>query len=231
MKAPIVEIFSSFQGEGLWIGRRQIFVRFAGCNLNCSYCDTPRSRLSDNGTLMSVDEVLKKIEKLKTSDLHSISLTGGEPLLYSEFINELVQKIDFKVMIETNGTLPNSFRNISRIDCVSLDIKSSEHFEKNWNDGIFESEIQSLKLLIERNTNIYCKLVVLPSTDLKVLRGIAERLSVEIGKKDIPIIIQPASPIEQWKSNTHKLFSFSEVIGEYMKVLTIPQTHKFLNIE
>ena len=231
MKAPIIEIFSSFQGEGLWIGRRQIFIRFAGCNLDCNYCDTPESRSPDNGTLMSSDEVLEKIEKLKTPDLHSISFTGGEPLLYCEFINEIVQKIDIKVMIETNGTFPDSFMNIDRIDCVSLDIKSSEHFEKNWNNSIFESEVQSLKLLIEQNTNIYCKLVVLPSTDLNVLREIAKKLSVEIKEKNIPIVIQPASPIERWKNNTNKLFDFSEIIGEYLQVLTVPQTHKFLNIE
>ena len=231
MKAPIVEIFSSFQGEGLWIGRRQIFIRFAGCNLDCNYCDTPESRSPDNGALMSVDEILEKIEELKTPDLHSISFTGGEPLLYSEFINELVQKIDINVMIETNGTLYDLFKNITRIDCVSLDIKLSEHFENNSNDDIFESEFQSLKLLIEQNTNIYCKLVVLPSTDLNVLREIAKKLSSEIKENDIPVVIQPASPIEQWKNNTNKLFDFSEVLGEYLQVLTIPQTHKFLNIE
>ncbi|MEM4195978.1 MAG: 7-carboxy-7-deazaguanine synthase QueE, partial [Methanothermobacter sp.] len=44
MKAPIMEVFSSIQGEGLLLGKRQIFIRFAGCNLNCSYCDTPESR-------------------------------------------------------------------------------------------------------------------------------------------------------------------------------------------
>jgi len=231
MKAPIIEIFSSFQGEGLWIGKRQIFIRFAGCNLDCNYCDTPISRSSDNGILMSVDEVLKKIEELKTSDLHSISFTGGEPLLCSEFINEIIQKIDIKVMIETNGTLPDSFENISKIDCVSLDIKLSEHFEESWNEDIFEKELQSLKLLIEQNTNIYCKLVVLPSTDSKLLKKIAKRLSLEIKERNIPIVIQPASPVEQWKNNTNNLFKFSEIIGEYMEVLTIPQTHKFLNIE
>jgi len=231
MKAPIAEIFSSFQGEGLWIGRRQIFVRFAGCNLDCRYCDTPQSRSSDNGILMSVDEVLEKIEKLKTSDLHSISFTGGEPSLYSEFIDKIIQKTNIKVMIETNGTLPDSFQNISKIGCVSMDIKLSEHFKENYDDDIFEKELQSLKLLIEQNTNIYCKVVVLPSTDSDLLRKIAKRLSLEIKEKNIPIVIQPASPVEQWKNNTHKLFKFSEAIGEYMEVLIIPQTHKFLNIE
>ena len=44
MTAPIVELFSSLQGEGLLVGERQVFVRFAGCNLECAYCDTPAAR-------------------------------------------------------------------------------------------------------------------------------------------------------------------------------------------
>lgn len=231
MKAPIIEIFSSFQGEGLWIGRRQIFVRFAGCNLDCNYCDTPESRSLDNGILMTVDEVLEKIENLKTPDLHSISFTGGEPLLYADFINSLAQKINIKIMIETNGTLTDSFTKINKISCVSLDIKLPEHFADENHVNIFEKELDSVKLLIQDNTKLYCKIVVLPFTDLNALRITAKKLSVRIKNNSIPVVIQPASPIEQWKGYNNKLFEFSEIIGEYMEVLTIPQTHKFLNIE
>ena len=87
MKAPIIEIFSSFQGEGLFIGQRQIFVRFAGCNLNCSYCDTGDSKSEKSGKLMTVDEVVDSINEIITPDCHVVSFTGGEPSLYPDFIN------------------------------------------------------------------------------------------------------------------------------------------------
>jgi len=230
-KAPIVEIFSSFQGEGLWIGKRQIFVRFAGCNLSCNYCDTSNSQNSGSGTLKSVDEVFKKIEELKTPDLHSISFTGGEPLLYADFINELVIKTDIKIMIETNGTLADSLSKIKRLNCVSLDIKLPEHFNGDWDDNIFINEILSLKSLIGNREKFYCKIVVSPSTSLDTLKKVGMRIHEEFPNNKIPIVIQPKSPIKQWKNKSNLFFKFSEVLGQYFNVSIIPQTHKILNIE
>ena len=88
MKAPIIEVFSSIQGEGLYIGKRQIFVRFAGCNLNCKYCDTSNSKMVFSGKEMSVTELHDKINNLITPDFHSISFTGGAPLLQADFIKK-----------------------------------------------------------------------------------------------------------------------------------------------
>ncbi|MDR0900366.1 MAG: 7-carboxy-7-deazaguanine synthase QueE [Methanobrevibacter sp.] len=242
MKAPIVEIFSSFQGEGLLIGRRQIFVRFAGCNLDCSYCDTAKSKSTEYGTQLSVEEIINKIEELKTPDLHSISFTGGEPLLYVDIINEIMKRLNFKFLLETNGTLPDSLSNLNNMDYVSLDIKLPEHFNNVKHDltqdndfkkyDIFENEIKSLKILIEWDTNIYCKIVVLPSTKLDTIKNIVKRLSNEIPEDiEIPIVIQPSSPLNQWQNHKNKLFEFSELIGKYNSVFLIPQVHKILDIE
>ncbi|MCL2157098.1 MAG: 7-carboxy-7-deazaguanine synthase QueE [Methanobrevibacter sp.] len=230
MEAPIVEIFSSFQGEGLLIGKRQIFVRFAGCNLSCNYCDTPDSQKSSYGTILSVESVMNKIDHLKTPDLHSISFTGGEPLLYTDFINEIIERTDLKIFLETNGTLPDEVRKLKKIDFVSLDFKLEEHFDNEYNNEIFEHEIETLKLLIECNTNIYCKLVVLPSTELSIIEKIAKRIVNEVNA-DVTLVIQPVSPINQWQNNISKLFEFSEIAGKYLNVLIIPQTHKFLKID
>ncbi|MBE6499419.1 MAG: 7-carboxy-7-deazaguanine synthase QueE [Methanobrevibacter thaueri] len=232
MKAPIIEIFSSFQGEGLLIGERQIFVRFAGCNLNCNYCDTSDSKLEKSGTLMTPDEVVGQIRKIITPDCKTISFTGGEPSLYPDFISMVSEEFNLNIMLETNGTLPENIDSIKKLDIVSLDIKLPEHFDGDFDNSIFLNEIKSLNLLITKSINVYCKVVVLPSTKIKSFKEVVEKLSQNISNKsNLKIIIQPSSPLGEWKDINFKLFEFSEVVGQYFEVSTIPQIHKILDIE
>ena len=232
MKAPIIEIFSSFQGEGLLIGERQIFVRFAGCNLNCTYCDTNDSKSIKSGKLMTPQEVCSEIENLLTSDCKTVSFTGGEPSLYPEFISEVSSKLDLNIMLETNGTLPDNIDSIKKLDIVSLDIKLPEHFEGDFDWEIFSNELKTLNLLISKSIIVYCKVVILPSTKIKSFKEVVEKLSKNISNKsNLKIIIQPSSPLREWKDINFKLFEFSEVVGQYFEVSTIPQIHKILNIE
>lgn len=232
MKAPIIEIFSSFQGEGLLIGERQIFVRFAGCNLNCNYCDTEDSKSESVGKLMTPDEVVSQINKILTPDCKTISFTGGEPALYAEFINAVSHRTDLNIMLETNGTMSDKIDSIEKLDVVSLDIKLPEHFDGDFDESIFLNEIKSLNLLISKSISVYCKVVILPSTKIKSFEEVVEKLSQNISNKNnLKIIIQPSSPIGEWKDINSKLFDFSEVVGQYFEVSTIPQIHKILNIE
>ena len=232
MKAPIIEIFSSFQGEGLLIGERQIFVRFAGCNLNCTYCDTNDSKSTKSGKLMTPEEVCSEIENLLTSDCKTVSFTGGEPSLYPEFISEVSSKLDLNIMLETNGTLPDNIDSIKKLDVVSLDIKLPEHFEGDFDWEIFSNELKTLNLLISKSIIVYCKVVILPSTKIKSFKEVVEKLSKNISNKsNLKIIIQPSSPLREWKDINFKLFEFSEVVGQYFEVSTIPQIHKILDIE
>ena len=232
MKAPIIEIFSSFQGEGLLIGERQIFVRFAGCNLNCTYCDTNDSKSTKSGKLMTPEEVCSEIENLLTSDCKTVSFTGGEPSLYPEFISEVSSKLDLNIMLETNGTLPDNIDSIKKLDVVSLDIKLPEHFEGDFDWEIFSNELKTLNLLISKSIIVYCKVVILPSTKIKSFKEVVEKLSQNISNKsNLKIIIQPSSPLGEWKDINFKLFEFSEVVGQYFEVSTIPQIHKILDIE
>ena len=232
MKAPVIEIFSSFQGEGLLIGERQIFVRFAGCNLNCNYCDTNDSKSSESGKLMTHQQVSDEINKLLTPDCRTISFTGGEPSLYPDFINEVSKDFDLKIMLETNGTLPDNIDLIDKLDIVSLDIKLPEHFNGEFNESIFLNEIKSLNLLMAKCINVYCKEVILPSTKIKSFKGVVEKLSKNISNKsNLQIIIQPSSPLSEWNDLNFKLFEFSEIVGQYFEISTLPQIHKILDIE
>ena len=232
MKAPIIEIFSSFQGEGVLIGQRQIFVRFAGCNLNCAYCDTKNSISKKEGTLMTPEEVVSKIESILTPDCHTISFTGGEPSLYPEFINEVSKLTDLDIMLETNGTLPANIGLIENLDIVSLDIKLKEQFDGDFKEDIFLNEIKSLNLLIEKSINVYCKVVILPCLKIKSFEEVIEKIDNEIiDKNNVQFIIQPSSPLNEWNNLSNCLFEFSEVVGKYFEVSTIPQIHKILNIE
>ena len=232
MKAPIIEIFSSFQGEGVLIGQRQIFVRFAGCNLNCAYCDTKISISKNQGTLMTPADVVEKIESILTPDCHTISFTGGEPSLYPEFINEVSKLTGLNIMLETNGTLPDNIDLIDNLDIVSLDIKLKEQFNGDYKEDIFLNEIKSLNLLIEKSINVYCKVVILPSLKIESFEEVIKKIDKEIiYKNNLQVIVQPSSPLNEWKNLSDSLFEFSEIVGEYFEVSTIPQIHKILNIE
>ena len=113
----INEIFYSLQGEGFHTGTPVVFVRFSGCNLRCTFCDTQHQA----GEMMSLQEVVNEVNKYPIAPL--LVLTGGEPSLFIDeaFVAELKQKTGKKIAIETNGTrlLPIN------LDWVTLSPKSS----------------------------------------------------------------------------------------------------------
>lgn len=103
----VVEIFDSIDGEGLRAGKTATFVRLAGCNLRCSYCDTLYALFGEDEPCqyeeMTVDEVVSKINM----DYKRVTLTGGEPLLHTESA-DLVKRLlesGVEVNIETNGAV------------------------------------------------------------------------------------------------------------------------------
>ena len=200
MKTHINEVFSSIQGEGILIGRRQVFVRFSGCNLDCNYCDTSKSRDPLYGDLISTEELLNSINRLITPDFHSISFTGGEPLLHADFIKKFLEEYEFKSLLETNGSLPDELRKITELlDYVSIDIKLPEHgASKNWDD-LFDMELESIKLLRDEEINTYCKVVVMPGTKVDMIGFIASKIADEVqNTSKLSMVIQPVSPLDLW---------------------------------
>jgi len=134
LKAPINEMFYSIQGEGKNLGKPALFIRLFGCNLRCRFngenCDTPYAVLPGapgaNNEMYTSKDIVKKIKSLGVTH---IVWTGGEPMLYQDFILECMEKCDFFVTgeIETNGTIaPNPKLNkYIELYTISPKLKSS----------------------------------------------------------------------------------------------------------
>lgn len=101
----VVEKFVSINGEGTRAGELAVFIRFKGCNLNCSYCDTQWANETDCAyEEMTPEQIL---EYALSTNIKNVTLTGGEPLLQPE-INRLIRLLnehDLRVEIETNGSV------------------------------------------------------------------------------------------------------------------------------
>ena len=226
-----MEIFSSIQGEGQYIGKRQIFIRFAGCNINCKYCDTTTSKNKNSGKKYTHEQLNDKIQSLMTDDFHSLEITGGEPLLHTQYISEFLEKYPYRAMLETNATIPGNMRKLTRlIDIVSMDIKLPEHFETlpEWED-VYEKELETIDVLEESDTEYYIKIVVSPTTPIDVI----DKITGELENKISPareVIVQPVSPTEKW-TDKDNLFKISQTIGKNFNVSIIPQIHKYMNVE
>jgi 7-carboxy-7-deazaguanine synthase len=100
----IAEIYKSLQGEGRLTGTESVFVRTSGCNLRCWFCDTPYTSWEPEGEDLSVEEVLRQVEK---HDCRHVVITGGEPMLFSELIplSRQLRAAGRHITIETAGTL------------------------------------------------------------------------------------------------------------------------------
>lgn len=123
----IAEIFRSLQGEGKNQGKPCLFIRLAGCNLNCSWCDTPSSR--SGGMMMSRDSILEQVWRINPP---YVCITGGEPLLQAEELEHLLgslHKRGTKIDIETNGTL--DFSRLQPFASVCMDVKCPSSGEQS----------------------------------------------------------------------------------------------------
>ncbi len=122
----VAEKFVSINGEGQRAGELAVFIRFTGCNLNCSYCDTKWANKADCPyDEMTPDEIY---EYILSKGVKNVTLTGGEPLLHKN-ITELVMLLsedkNLSVEIETNGSEDISyFKSIPNPPSVTLDYKT-----------------------------------------------------------------------------------------------------------
>lgn len=224
------------------MGCRQVFIRLAGCNLRCAYCDTPlpaapgqcRVELSPGrrdfaifNNPLTVEQAAAAARSFNLSLHHSVSLTGGEPLLHPSFIERLAPQLRGTrrgIYLETNGTLPADLaRIIELVDIIVMDIKLPcvTGLKPMWEEhGRF--------LEVARRKETLVKVVVGGSTSSEEIEKAA--LLIRSIASDVPLILQPVTPSGNVEGILpEKLHYFQELAMQKLAdVRVIPQTHKIM---
>ena len=228
----ISEIFSSLQGEGPYLGVKQVFVRFGRCNMHCVYCDELENMKEENFSTRPLDEVLGEIERLEKEkgEHHSVSLTGGEPLFYASFLENFMPQLKqkgFTTYLETNGTLPRELERVIKwCDIIAMDWKPAS----STGDRCFEKEHEKfLKIALKRD--VFVKVVITPDTKEEEVKRAIE--CVKNVSPRIPFIFQPLS--DPFGINARSLELIEKKLAPLAHpalndVRVIPQMHKIWGV-
>ncbi len=220
MEGKIAEVFRGIQGEGIYAGIPQIFVRFYGCQLRCCFCDTQLAQYEK----ISPFELMRRI-KQSADGLSSLAITGGEPLEQTDFLKaflSLAKQQNFKVYLESNGVLHNELTHlVDLVDVISMDIKlpSSTGLRDFW-----QEHKEFLKTA--GNKDIFAKAVICLSTTEGDLRKTVDL--VLQNSLSIPLILQP-NTFELTKDLWDKVVEFQSIALQSLSdVRIVPQIHKLL---
>jgi len=248
--SPLLEIFSSVQGEGLLLGERQVFLRFVGCNLDCAYCDTPAARsepptcrmerspgsqdfeeVANPLSVSGVTDAVRRLVKPQPGLHHSVALTGGEPLLHPDFLLQLLPTLgDFglKAYLETNGTLAEELvRVLPHLDVVCADIKLPSATQQAPIWGMHERFLLALVSMEDPARLDFAKCVVTADAESEEIET-AARLILGIDP-EMPLVIQPVTPIREGVSAPppqHILHLQAVAKRHLCHVRVIPQMHR-----
>lgn len=249
--ANLVEVFSGIQGEGDLVGYRQIFLRFSACQINCAYCDTDfahkdQARLEVNPGIrdfimldnpISARDLARHIgamnDKLKH---HSVSLTGGEPLLHAGYLADLLVKLraqGLRIYLETNGLLVEELAQIiDLIDIVGMDIKleSSTAEPTDWQrHGEFLKLLNKDSLAGEK-IQTFVKIVVSKDSSSDEIERVAQVMR-DSGHERTSLIIQPVTPTHGVRppDPNQLLEIMNQAINLGLEARVIPQTHVILS--
>lgn len=245
----LIEIFSAIQGEGPIIGQRQIFVRFGKCDVKCDYCDTPlchvplshckiesaaASRVFEkHPNPVTVEQLAIWVKRLDSTPglHHSISLTGGEPLIHAKTIVALREELGphrIPFYLETDGHLVDELAEVlDVIDLVGMDIKveSATGFPARFDDNR-----RFLSMLTKAQIEVFVKIVVCQSTTddeliqaMDVIKDVAPETRT---------VLQPVTPFagRGIPPTPERLLELDLLARTTLpQVFVIPQTHKMLN--
>ena len=250
VRVPVLEIFSTFQGEGPRVGERQVFVRLAGCDLRCAFCDTPESfpapaqaRVQVAGGAdheerpanpLDVGQIMAAIERLDDPPgLHAaVSITGGEPLVHPaavERIAKAVAVLGMRAHVETGGHRPGAVRHLLPVvDWFSPDIKleSACRAPTPW-----DAHAETYGLLEAAGKALAVKGVVCSETTESELAKAAQFCAEHA--PSAPLVLQPVTPYLDGPTppSASHLFRLHRAAGaHHPDVRVIPQVHRQLGL-
>ena len=204
----VVEQFLSVQGESSYAGKLCWFIRLAGCNLNCSYCDTKYAKQFSDGSLISIEAL---VEKAIASGAEIIEVTGGEPLLQAGVVG-LCDKLlatGLTILIETNGSLAIDKLPASIIRIMDVKLPSSGE-----SDNICYANFSLLNPLDE------VKFVISNRADYDFAKHIVEKYLAADAEREILF-----SPV--WDQITPATLA-RWVVADKLKVRVQLQLHKYI---
>ncbi len=181
----ISEIFYSIQGEGALIGTPSVFVRTSGCNLRCTWCDTPYTSWTPEGEERSLDSIVEEVNRYGAAH---VVVTGGEPMIAPE-IEELTHRLGQHVTIETAGTVDTPVR----CDLMSISPKLANSTPHSRDGGRWAQQHERLRYqpeILKRLIQLYpyqLKFVIVEPGDLTQVLAIVE----EIGAATNRVMLMP----------------------------------------
>jgi 7-carboxy-7-deazaguanine synthase len=181
----ISEIFYSIQGEGMLVGVPSVFVRTSGCNLRCTWCDTPYTSWQPEGEERSLDSI---VEEVNSYGVPHVVITGGEPMIAPE-IEELSARLTQHITVETAGTVDANVR----CDLMSISPKLANSTPHARDNGRWADQHERLRYqpeILRRLTQLYpyqLKFVITDPSDLQQVNAIVS----EIGASRSRVVLMP----------------------------------------
>ena len=172
----IAELFYSLQGEGRLLGVPSVFVRTTGCNLRCSWCDTPYTSWQPEGDEVSLDDLIARV--LAYPARHAV-LTGGEPMIQPQLVplSQALRQAGWHITVETAGTVD------APVACDLMSISPKLANSTPTGDWAIRHEATRLNLPVLRTLMAKCayqfKFVVAAPSDLVEIRSLVDALAVD----------------------------------------------------
>jgi 7-carboxy-7-deazaguanine synthase len=172
----IAELFYSLQGEGALVGVPSVFIRTSGCNLRCSWCDTPYTSWQPEGNELALEQIL---DEVKAHPARHVVVTGGEPMILPDIVplTERLRALGLHITVETAGTV---FRPVA-CDLMSISPKLSNSTPSGpWATQHDRLRIQpeTLVELMERYP-YQLKFVIAKPDDVEEVRALLETLRAD----------------------------------------------------